>query len=753
MQKKLFNIFFYLFFVFMINREFNPFGIDLRIIGAILAIILIILEYRKIKLEKKCLKLEKVDYLIFSFFGICFISNIMWLFNNLNIDLSKFFVVLASYVFNFLYYIVFRLYTKYITLDKFNIFMKIANIILIISILFLCSGNNIPSFLMNFYSGYSKTDALNFFGGMYRYGGFAQDPNYASLFLVFGVATEIYTSKKSNQKINYIYILLSIICFMLSASKTTLIAIIPSIIMCLIKPSKFKKVVNFIWMPVMILIPIILVLIDFDALNFMSTMSNRFGMWNFSLELFFKSPIIGNGLTSIRSYLELSNWWYVQCHSTIFQMLSETGIISIILFGIILTMSLLKNNKYLTFMVILFSVYMITTETAYHVYFIFILAILPIIIKECEVMKKKTKKATVFVVNSLSNGGAERVVANLANKMAEMGKNVYIYILNNKITYKVNEKVNVIPLYSKEINNIQKPFFIPYLSYKLTKELKKLENKYEIELYTSHLKFSNYVSRFSKYTKKCIYVMHIPFSPYGKGYFYEKKIKFIYNNQNIMTVSNGVEKEIVEKYNIKVKNIETIYNPIDVKDISKKCTELVDLPCDNYILFCGRLSDQKRPLMAIDIFYKNELYKNYNLVMLGQGELQEEVKNKIHEYKISDKVHLLGWCSNPYAYMKNSLMLMNCSAFEAFPMTMIEAFACDCRVVSFDINYGPNEILVDDLSKYLVEDKNIEDMGEKINLALKKYPKKLKQRVEKYQTENIVNNYYSIARKWSRNED
>ena len=41
MQKKLFDIFFYLFFVFMINREFNPFGTDLRIIGAILGIVLI----------------------------------------------------------------------------------------------------------------------------------------------------------------------------------------------------------------------------------------------------------------------------------------------------------------------------------------------------------------------------------------------------------------------------------------------------------------------------------------------------------------------------------------------------------------------------------------------------------------------------------------------------------------------------------------------------------------------------------------
>lgn len=359
------------------------------------------------------------------------------------------------------------------------------------------------------------------------------------------------------------------------------------------------------------------------------------------------------------------------------------------------------------------------------------------------------RKVTIFVVNSLSNGGAERVVANLSNKMTEMGKTVYIFTLSNDITYKVNENVKVIPLFNGKIKKIMKPFLIFYLSRKLTKEIKKLEKEYEIELYTSHLKFSNYVSRFSKYTNKCIYVMHIPFSPYGKGWLYEQKIKFIYNNQNIMTVSNGVEKEIVEQYKIKTKNIATIYNPVDIKEISTKSCEEIKIPCDNYILYCGRFSEQKRPLLAIEIFYTNKLYEKYNLLMLGQGELTDEVQHKIKEYNIEDKVYLNGWCSNPYFYMKNSLLLMNCSAFEAFPMTMIEAFSCNCKVVSFDIKYGPNEILVNELSKYLVIDGDIKQFGEKIELAIKEYPENLQERVLAYQTEKIIENYYLISKKWN----
>jgi len=749
MQKKLFNVFFYLFFIFMINRELTPLGIDLRIIGVILGVVLIFIKICENKKKKNKLTFTKIDFMILSFFAFCFFSNIMWLFNDLVIDVKQFLVIVASYIGNLIFYLTFKLYSENITLNKFNKAMKISILILIFSILVILLGVDIRTILLTDCKGFVKDLSSNFLGGMYRYGGFSEDPNYASLFFVFAMATEIYSAKKSNIKFNYMYLLISLIGLMLSASKTTLVAIIPAMIMLCIKPSKFKTLVNYISIPFVVLIPILFVMIKIDLFDSIITMMQRIKMWNFSMEIFVKSPIIGNGFTAFRSYLEARGWWYVQCHSTIFQMLSETGIISLILFVIILCSSLLKNNKFLTFITTLFSIFMITTETAYHVYFIYVLAILPIIICECDKNKTNKKKATVFVVNSLSNGGAERVVANLANKMAEMGKNVYIYILNNKVTYNVNEAINVISLYKKEISNIKKPFFIPYLSYKLTNELNKLEKEFEIELYTSHLKFSNYVSRFSKYTKKCIYVMHIPFSPYGKGFLYENRIKFIYNNQKIMTVSKGVENEIIEKYKIKPKKIATIYNPIDVEEISKKSVENIELPFENYILFCGRLNYQKRPLMAIDIFYKNELYKKYNLVMLGQGELKEEIEKRIKEYNIKDKVHLLGWSSNPYAYMKNSLMLMNCSAFEAFPMTMIEAFACNCKVVSFDIKYGPNEILVDDLSIYLVEDQNIKEMGQKINLAIKKYPKKLKEQVEKYQTENIVKNYYTISKKWS----
>lgn len=747
MQKKLFNIFFYLFFVFMINREFNPFGIDLRIIGVILSIILIILELRKIKLEKRKVEIEKVDYFIFSFFAVCFLSNIGWLFNKLPINFNQFFIVLVSYIGNFLFYIVFKLYNRYITLDKFGKAMKTSVILLILSMLLVTFGIDIKMFLVSNCQGYVKDLAPNFFGGIYRYGGFAEDPNYASLFLVFGVATNIYLSKKTSNKIDYIYLLFSLICFMLSASKTTLVAIVPALIFSIIKPSKFKTVLNYLWVPTMILVPIILVSINFNWFDSIITMMQRFKMWDFALELFLKNPIIGNGFTSFRNYLELSNWWYVQCHSTIFQMLSETGIISIILFSIILTISLLKNNKYLSFIVALFSIYMITTETAYHVYFIFVLAVLPIIIINTKKKEKKQKKATVYVVNSLSSGGAERVASVMANNSR---KDVFVITLQNNVTYSVDSKIKIINLQKKKkLGKLEKYLKLPLLVLKFDKIYGKIKDEYDIELATTHLLHSHFLCRLSKYRNDFLFVVHNPYYPFDvKGSFlYRKKIQFLYNKMKVITVSKGVEGELKERYKVNTKTIGTIYNPIDFNEIYSKMDEPVKEK--NYILFCGRFNEAKRPEHAIDLFYSEKLYKDYNLLMIGTGELEETVKKKIKQYKIEDKVILKGWCNNPYAYMKNALLMFNCSHFEAFPMTLIEALACDCKIVSYDINYGPNELLTGKLRQYLVPFDDKKKMASTIRNTIKKSHPSFEPYIENYKISTIINNYYKQYKKWS----
>lgn len=373
----------------MINRECSPFGLDFRIPCFLLGGILLFLGSVDVICKKKKLSITVIDAYIIVFFILALLSNLMWFFNGLSIHKGAFVVIFVSYVFNLFAYLVFRLYQEYITLKKFNLAILFSTLVLLFSIIMAFYGVDISTYLMSGCKGFVEDLAPNFIGGIYRYGGYAEDPNYASLFFVFAFATYIYCKKMEQKRYNIIYITLFIFGFLLSASKTTLIAIVPAIFLMLLKSSKLTQFIKIIWMPIVILVPIIFIASQFDFFPSVASMTQRFKMWNLALDIWKQSPIIGNGLTAFRSYAETASWWYVQCHSTIFQMLSETGFVSLILFGIILTKSLLKEHKYLTFMTTLFSIYMITTETAYHVYFIFVLAILPIIVEECVSCKKQ----------------------------------------------------------------------------------------------------------------------------------------------------------------------------------------------------------------------------------------------------------------------------------------------------------------------------------------------------------------------------
>lgn len=375
----------------MINREYSPFGMDLRIPCFLLGGILFFLGSKDVICKKQKLSITTMDIYIIAFFSLALLSNLMWFFNGLTVHEREFIVIFVSYGFNFLAYLVFRLHQECITLKKFNRVILFSTLVLLFSMLMAFYGVDISTYLMSGCKGFVEDLAPNFIGGIYRYGGYAEDPNYASLFFVFAFVTYIYCQKKEQKRYNIIYITLFIFGFLLSASKTTLIAIIPAIFMMLLKNSKFTKLIKTMWMPFVIFVPIIFIAFHFNFNLFHSnvSMTQRFQMWEFALDLWKQSPIIGNGFTAFRSYAVTVNWWYVQCHSTIFQMLAETGFVSLLLFGIIMMQSLLKDHKYLTFMTTLFSIYMITTETAYHVYFVCILAILPIVVEECELCKKQ----------------------------------------------------------------------------------------------------------------------------------------------------------------------------------------------------------------------------------------------------------------------------------------------------------------------------------------------------------------------------
>ncbi len=103
--------------------------------------------------------------------------------------------------------------------------------------------------------------------------------------------------------------------------------------------------------------------------------------------------------------------------------------------------------------------------------------------------------------------------------------------------------------------------------------------------------------------------------------------------------------------------------------------------------FIGRYVDQKNPLFLIDIFNKiAKKQSNAILVMIGFGELDVEIHQKIHNYGINDKVIDLGRRDDIHdMYKILDLFTLSSSFGEAFPLVVGEAMLTKVPCVVTDI--------------------------------------------------------------------
>lgn len=352
------------------------------------------------------------------------------------------------------------------------------------------------------------------------------------------------------------------------------------------------------------------------------------------------------------------------------------------------------------------------------------------------------KATAVLIINSLQNGGAERVVVNQAIELKRRGIHVVIILIHDLQYYELPLGIEVITL-SHYMSGIKKLLNIYPLAQKLDSTIEQILAKYNVVLMTSNLPYSHWICRFSRYRKKMLFVMHNPqFQfPHSKGRIFRKKIKYLYQKQNLIAVSEGVRDELITVYKLSPERVQTIYNPIDFDEINALKTKAVtDLPKEKFILFVGRLTPQKNISRLIQAFFCSQLYKDYVLVLLGTGEEKDSLITRAQELGIQDRILFYGWADNVYAWMRNASLFVCSSDYESFGMAIAEALCCRCKVVSTDCDYGPREILRGSLSRYLARlDAN--DLSDKMSLALKEYPTVDETLLMPFRVDTVVSKY------------
>ncbi|SHJ38728.1 glycosyltransferase [Pseudozobellia thermophila] len=305
---------------------------------------------------------------------------------------------------------------------------------------------------------------------------------------------------------------------------------------------------------------------------------------------------------------------------------------------------------------------------------------------------------TLFIY-SMAGGGAERVVSYLLPHLKRQGFTVHLVLMNDTISYDIPKDINIhfLERSKGDENGIIKLLKLPFLAFKYARLLKKLDVTHSFSLLTR----PNYINTLSQLftssrPKIIISERSFPSLQYGYGDFQSKANNWLISKlypkaDYILCNSQGNANDLIKNYDIDSHITDVIYNPVDIKNISKRqaATSFFDPDYFNMITV-GRLDAGKNHellIRALPSLTQARLY------ILGSGVLLEYLTELTKELNLQDRIFFLGFDNNPYQYLKGADLFVFGSNHEGFPNVLLEAMCCGLPILTTNCKSGPSEIM------------------------------------------------------------
>jgi len=117
-------------------------------------------------------------------------------------------------------------------------------------------------------------------------------------------------------------------------------------------------------------------------------------------------------------------------------------------------------------------------------------------------------------------------------------------------------------------------------------------------------------------------------------------------------------------------------------------------PDRHILLGVGRLSAEKNFAALVGAFgLLASRHPRWNLVILGEGPERAALEAQVRDAGLQGRVFLPGRVGNPGEWYSHAALYGMSSDFEGFPNTLVEAMAYGLPAVSFDCDTGPRDII------------------------------------------------------------
>lgn len=385
------------------------------------------------------------------------------------------------------------------------------------------------------------------------------------------------------------------------------------------------------------------------------------------------------------------------------------------------------------------------------------------------------KKKLLFVIDSLTIGGAEKSLVTLLNLIDSSKYEIDLLLIKRggDLEKYVPSYINILPV-PKYFSSIENKFTFENLYYRIKTSLNLRVNNYKKNVLHSEQVVFKSINRIISPLKK-IYDIAIAYSQGMPTYLVANKVQAskklawintdyvntLYDKEldyksyskidKIIAVSEHTKSSVSQlrrEYKNKVDLILDIVDPNIIHKMSlEKDPEEFDKSLIN-ILTVGRLVSAKGYEKAIEVakLLKHAGYK-FKWFSIGEGPERKKLQKLIEEYELQDYFIFLGKKVNPYIYMRNCDIYVQTSLKEGFGLTVSEAKILKRPIVCTSFPTAM-EIIHNEVDGLIVEH-DIESIynGVKKYLDEKGFRKKVLKKLnstEPYSSVNQINNFYSL---------
>jgi N-acetylgalactosamine-N,N'-diacetylbacillosaminyl-diphospho-undecaprenol 4-alpha-N-acetylgalactosaminyltransferase len=311
------------------------------------------------------------------------------------------------------------------------------------------------------------------------------------------------------------------------------------------------------------------------------------------------------------------------------------------------------------------------------------------------------KPKLLIFINTLQSGGAERVVSLLLEHLRSDFE-IHLALYTNIVDYKIPPEIKILDLNQPLNQNRFLRFLkIPGQSYKVYSYCKKNNINISVAFLYRPCYINALMKSLWRYKGKVIMCERTHQTTMQQSHsaiyrmFTKFMVRFSYKRADLVLANSyAMQTDLIENFKIKTP-VKVIYNPIDLGFIRSHIDEKPAFVFEKdifYFINVGGFRKEKNHLLLLQAFF---IMKNLpcKLLIVGGGIMEEDLKQKVSDFGMRDKVVFCGWDNNPFMYVNRSNCFVLSSDVEGFPNVLIEALACGKPVISTDCSSGPRELL------------------------------------------------------------